>query len=158
MLSSNHNQPPNTRSFIDLLIKTPLVKRLQFIRLHHVMLKATFGTGCQITDNSHHPLHAFLFICSFWLWFCSQDFPLWLWCRTLSRDLLASHWFEEAGRLSSYLVTGSDPPQNGKGRSLASAAERRRWCAGNERSWRPAHLAPAWAEWGCPRGPCHRCC
>lgn len=153
MLSSSHNQPANTRSFITLL-----VKRLQFTRLHHVMLKATFETGCQITDNSRHRLQAFHFICSFWLWFCSQDFLLSLWCRTLTRDLLASHWFAEAGRLSSYLATGCDPPRNGKGRSLASAAERRRWCAGNERSWRPSHRAHAWAEKGCPRGPCHRCC
>lgn len=44
MLSSSHNQPANTRSFITLLIKTPLVKRLQFTRLHLVVLKATFET------------------------------------------------------------------------------------------------------------------
>ncbi len=124
----------------------------------HQTVKATFETGCQITDNSRHRLQAFLFIYSSWLWFCSQDFLLWLWGRTLTRDLLLSHWFEEAGRPSSYLVTGCDPPQNGKARSLMSAAERRWWCVGNVRCWRPIPLAPAWAERGCPRGPCHQCC
>ncbi len=84
-----------------------------------------------------HRLQAFLFIYSSWLLVLLSGLPALTLGRTLTRDLLLSHWFEEAGRPSSYLVTGCDPPQNGKARSLMSAAERRWWCVGNVRCWRP---------------------
>lgn len=137
------------KPFTALLIKTPLVKRLQFFRLNQETIRATFKTVGQL---------AFLFICSFWWWVCSQHCQLWLWCRSLSRGLLASHWFVEEGRRSSCLAIGCEHLQNGKGRSSGSAAESRQWFSGSGTSWQSVHCAPASAETGCLGGPCRRCC